>query len=57
MSKEVKSHSGRDIKQKIEGLIADGMEKAAVVKQVVDMGVETAVAEFMVGLYARKFNQ
>lgn len=57
MSKEVKSHSGRDIKQKIESLIADGMEKAAVVKQVVDMGVETAMAEFMVGLYARKFNQ
>lgn len=57
MSKEVKSHSGRDIKQKIESLMADGMEKAAVVKQVVDMGVETAMAEFMVGLYARKFNQ
>ena len=50
MSKEVKSHSGRDIKQKIENLMADGMEKAAVVKQVVDMGVETAMAEFMVGL-------
>lgn len=55
--KKETSFSGRAVKKAIEDMIAKGMEKAAVVKQVVDMGIETSVAEFMVGLYARKFNQ
>lgn len=51
------SVSGRDIKTAIEKFVANGMEKAAVIKRVVDMGVETAMAEFMVNLYSRKFNK
>lgn len=51
------SHSGRDIKEMVEKLISDGMEKVAVVKKVVEMGIEQAMAEFMVNLYARKFNK
>lgn len=59
MSKDKKetSFSGRAVKKAIEDMIAKGMEKAAVTKSVVDMGVEASIAEFMVSLYARKFNQ
>ena len=54
---EEKSIIGRDTKKAIEDMIAKGVERAEVVKSVVDMGVEAAMAEFIVSLYARKFNK
>ena len=56
MSKET-SISGRNIKTAIEKMIVDGLEKMAIVKRVIDMGVEATMAEFMVNLYSRKFNK
>ena len=46
----------REIKIAIESMIAEGLEKVAIVKRVVEMGVTAEWAEFLVSTYARKFN-
>ena len=56
MSKE-KTFSGREIKAAIEKYLKAGTQKLAIIKNVKDMGVEATTAEFLVNLYARKFNQ
>ncbi len=46
----------REIKNAIESMIADGLEKVTIVKRVIEMGVTAEWAEFLVSTYARKFN-
>jgi hypothetical protein len=47
----------REIKNAIESMIADGLEKVTIVKRVIEMGVDSDWAEFLVSTYSRKFNQ
>lgn len=47
----------REIKNAIEKMAAEGLEKVAIIKRVIEMGITAEWAEFLVSTYTRKFNQ